>query len=307
MPLERGQRAREPRHELAAADQPEPPGGHGAPHVGADVGGRRLDAGRAVAVEDVGRKPGLRIGHGHERRPRVLRVVGAAARRSGRRRRPAATGMSTSSATSAATDSEPHERPLPEPLDMNPATGAYPRRADGNRRNTARDLRSVRPRGTMSTARRAAAPGRREPRWSTPTSSRRRSGRCTARSRAGSTTRCTSSSGARSPSASATRPRCSTRSRPRRSRRSRASATTSTWPRSRPGVAVLDLGSGIGTDVFCAAVQVGAAGAWSASTSRARRSRRRRRLRDARRVRAGELRRGADPCAAVRRRAASTS
>ena len=43
-----------------------------------------------------------------------------------------------------------------------------------------------------------------------------------------------------------------------------------------PGEAVLDLGSGSGTDVFCAAVQVGEAAASSASTSPTSRSPRRR-------------------------------
>src|SRR5918995_5283492 len=44
---------------------------------------------------------------------------------------------------------------------------------------------------------------------------------------------------------------------PRRWRRSQGSATTSTWPALAPGDQVLDLGSGSGTDVFCAALQVG--------------------------------------------------
>ena len=50
------------------------------------------------------------------------------------------------------------------------------------------------------------------------------------------------------------------RSLPRRSAHSRASAITSTSPTLRPGETVLDLGSGSGTDVFCAAVQVGESG-----------------------------------------------
>src|SRR5918995_3581609 len=47
---------------------------------------------------------------------------------------------------------------------------------------------------------------------------------------------------------------------PRRWRRSQGSATTSTWPALAPGERVLDLGSGSGTDVFCAALQVGDSG-----------------------------------------------
>ena len=72
-----------------------------------------------------------------------------------------------------------------------------------------------------------------------------------------------------------------------------------------PGEAVLDLGSGSGTDVFCAALQVG------------RRAVRRRRLHTRatrqggtaarpRRVCAGQIRRGEHRRAAVRRRARST-
>ena len=47
---------------------------------------------------------------------------------------------------------------------------------------------------------------------------------------------------------------------PRPWRRSPAWATTSTSPALQPGEHVLDLGSGSGTDVFCAAVQVGDSG-----------------------------------------------
>jgi arsenite methyltransferase len=53
---------------------------------------------------------------------------------------------------------------------------------------------------------------------------------------------------------------CSTRFRARRWRHSLASATTLDLAALAPGEQVLDLGSGSGTDVSCAAVQVGASG-----------------------------------------------
>ena len=74
------------------------------------------------------------------------------------------------------------------------------------------------------------------------------------------TRRGTSRRAAASRSGSAIRSRCSPPSPTRRSRRSRASATTSTSRRLRPGDRVLDLGSGSGTDAFCAGAGVGDAG-----------------------------------------------
>ena len=73
--LDGRQRALEPTLELALADEAEPLGHDGAPHVGADVRRRGLHAARAVGVEDVGRQPRPLIGHRLERRPRLRGVL----------------------------------------------------------------------------------------------------------------------------------------------------------------------------------------------------------------------------------------
>ncbi len=73
--LERAQRHLEAIDGLGVVDEAEPVRDEGAPHVGADVRDRGLDARRPVRGQAVGREPRLGIHHGHERRPGVAGVA----------------------------------------------------------------------------------------------------------------------------------------------------------------------------------------------------------------------------------------
>ena len=70
-PLERGDGLLEAAHRLIVIDDPELLRADGAPHVGADVRGRRLDGALTVRGEDVGWQARLGIGHRHHRLPGI--------------------------------------------------------------------------------------------------------------------------------------------------------------------------------------------------------------------------------------------
>jgi hypothetical protein len=73
--FQRAQRPVEPGDRVIMADEPERLGDQRAPQVGADVRDGRLHAAGAIDMETVGRQPGRCLGHGDERRPRVLRIA----------------------------------------------------------------------------------------------------------------------------------------------------------------------------------------------------------------------------------------
>jgi hypothetical protein len=72
---------------LAVVDDPEPLGGDGAPHVGADVDGGGLHRATTVRVQEVGREAAFLLGHRDEGRPSRVRVAleGRPVRLGGRR------------------------------------------------------------------------------------------------------------------------------------------------------------------------------------------------------------------------------
>ena len=96
--------------------------------------------------------------------------------------------------------------------------------------------------------------------WWTASAWRRRSRRCTARSLAGTMLSCISTWGGPWPSRSDTPASCWTRFPPRHSDSFAGVGYHLDLAALEPGEAVLDLGSGSGTDVFCAAVRVGQSG-----------------------------------------------